>query len=353
MALRLVPPDAALLARSAPFVRLLLEATARMGARLEMDAGFGFVGRVTGAEGQVVPIFGKSLGLNRDSAAHLAADKDYTARWLAAAGLPSPRGRLVFSPAYSARMALKNSETAVRLPGPDAAPEIAQEFGFPVVVKPNRGAEGRGVARCTSRAALVEAVSRGLEVDDILRIEQWLPGRDYRLLVLDGEVLLAYERRPFSVTGDGTRTLAELIDAALAALKHSQRGAKIVADDPRLLALVAAHGRSPEDILPAGQEQPLLDNANLSTGGRLVDLTKTVSAASKVLACEAAACLGLRLAGVDMIAPDLAGHSPEATILEVNSAPGLDYFATSAPENWQTARAIVTCILERRLSASQ
>ena len=50
-------------------------------------------------------IFGKSLGLNPDAAAALAADKDYTARWLSAEDLPTPPGQLVFSAAYRARMA--------------------------------------------------------------------------------------------------------------------------------------------------------------------------------------------------------------------------------------------------------
>ena len=70
------------------------------------------------------------------------------------------------------------------------------------------------------------------------------------------------------------------------------------------------------------------------------------------LATRAAASLGLVSAGVDILAPDLVADPTQATILEVNSAPGLDYFATENAETWLRARAIVTEMLRLRLRAA-
>ena len=158
--LSLSTPDSSLLARSTPFVRLLSEAAAEIGVSLEMDGEYGFVGRLVDKDGRSYPIFGKSLGLNSDAAAHLAADKDYTARWLAADGLPTPNGQLVFSSIYRARMALRNAETAARLPGKSVAAGFGEKHGWPVILKPNTGSEGRDIRLCTNAEHLAIELDR-------------------------------------------------------------------------------------------------------------------------------------------------------------------------------------------------
>ncbi len=348
--LRLVSPDAALLARIPPFAALLAEAAEELGARLKLDGQFGFVGRIRAADGRTFPIHGKSLGLNPDAAAHIAADKDYTARWLASEGLPAPEGQLAFSPAYQARMALKNAETARRLPGIEAARTFALARGYPVIVKPNTGSEGRDIHLCDSCDALENGLARGFESDEILRIEPWIAGRDYRLLVLDGQVRLAYERRPLAVTGDGASPLSRLVGDRLEALRRHHRGAKLGPGDPRITGCLERAGLSMESIPPAGTSIRLLDNANLSTGGALVDLTGRLPAEVEILATRAANSLGLTLAGIDILAPDLALGLSGATILEANSAPGLDYYASASPENRRRAGEIVSEMLRLRLS---
>ncbi len=353
MVLRFTAPDAALTARSAPFVRLLSEAARPLGIRLEMDADYGFVGRLAGADGRHIPVFGKSLGLNPDAAAHLAADKDYTARWLAAAGLPSPPGQLVFSPAYRDGMALKNAAVASRLPGPEAAAQAAETFGYPVILKPNCGSEGRGIRFASDPSQLAADVAQALSTDDILRIELYIAGYDHRVLVLDGRVVLAYMRKPLSVTGDGKTPLSILIKRTLKGLETQHRGAKLTPNDPRLLRHLTADGLSPDSVLPAGQRQPLLASANLSTGGDMTELTEQLSAEAKALAIRATESLGLTIAGVDILAPDLCRDAAGACILEVNSAPGIDYFATAGPENWARARENVSEMLKLRLALLQ
>ncbi|MEO1677659.1 MAG: ATP-grasp domain-containing protein [Pseudomonadota bacterium] len=340
-----VEPGSAWLAGRRPFVRLLAEAAAGLGGQLELEAAYGHVGRYTAPDGTVRPIFGNALGLNREAAAMLAADKDYTARLLAGAGLPAVEGVLVFSPAYGARMALKNAAVARTLGGEKLALEAAERFGFPVVLKPNTGSEGRGVHVARSREELRNDLACLFGSDERVRVERFVPGADTRVVVLDGEVRLAYRRMPLAVTGDGERDVRALAEAALSVLASEHRGSKVAADDPRVVRRLAAEGLSLSAVPEAGRVLQLLDGANLSTGGRVEDLAECLPGPIEAMAIRAAEVVGLRLAGVDILVRDQSEGAGGAVVLEVNAAPGLDFYASVGPAQWTRARAVVTAAL--------
>ncbi|SNS21140.1 hypothetical protein [Tropicimonas sediminicola] len=344
--MRLAPLDAAR-AGAVPYLRALSEAAEALGGRLELETEHAFIGRYTPPGRPPRPILGRSLGLNADAAAALAGDKDYTARWLAAAGLPAPEGLLVFSPAFRDRMALKNAAVAERLPGLEAARTFAAAHGFPVVLKPNDGAQGRGVRVAADAADLEQDIAAGWAEDDRLRLEAHVRGRDYRLLVLEDRVPIAYERLPLSITGDGRRSVSALIADTLARIAASHRGAKVAADDSRLLRRLAAEGLDGSSVLAEGRCLPLLSSANLSTGGRLRDLSGQLPKAAEALAVAAVRSLGLTFAGVDILAPDLATGTEGAVILEVNASPGLDFYAAEGPEHFARTRDVLHAALSR------
>jgi len=339
--LAFVAPDADWLAGRRPFLGLLAAAAAQRGGRLEMEARHGHLGRYTAPDGRVRPIFGNALGANAEAAAMIAADKDYTARLLAAEGLPTPRGVLVFAPAYVARMRLKNAAVAAALGGAEAALAFAEGAGFPVIVKPNAGSEGRGVRHAASPADLRADLAAALAEDDRVRVETWCPGVDLRVVVLDGAARLAYVRMAPAVTGDGTRSVATLARAHLETLAAAHRGPKLALSDPRVVRCLAAQGLGLTDVPARGRAVRLLDSANLSAGGRFCDLSADLPAGTGALARRAAAAVGLRLAGVDLRLPDPDLGPDGATVLEVNAAPGLDYYASQGPAHRAAACALV------------
>jgi glutathione synthase/RimK-type ligase-like ATP-grasp enzyme len=343
--MRLVVPDEAWLAGRRPHVRLMAEAAAALGGRLELEAVFGHAGRYTGPDGRRRTLFGNAMALNPDAAAALAADKDYTARLLDAEGMPAPVGLLVFAPAQVAAMRLKNAGVAEAMPGAEAAAAFAARVGWPVIVKPNGGSEGRGVSRAEGPVDLAADLARLFQREAKVRIEALCPGEDHRLVVFDGRVRLAYRRRPVAVTGDGRQSVAALIEAARVRLAREARGPKLDPGDPQIARRLAAQGLGPASVPAAGQAVVLLPNANLSTGGAAEDLTGRLAPAAEALAVRAAAVLGLRLAGVDILAPDLAQGVEGATVLEVNSAPGLDGYAATGPGPWARARALMADLL--------
>lgn len=340
------PVDEDFLTGRRPFLRLLHEAAQTLGGRLEAEPRFAHILRYWDASGQSCLIAGAALGLNDSAAARIAEDKDYTARLLASEGLPTPPGVLVTAPRFAQTLGLRDASAASRLPSSAAALRFAQDTSGPLFAKPNTGSEGADVHRVENADDLAPILDDLLTRHTHLRVEQAVPGQDARLLVLDGVVRAAYRRRPLSVTGDGQRSLEMLLTERLHDLAQTRRGAKVQHDDPRIDAELTRQGKSRSDIPPKGQTVALMAQANHATGGTVEDLTSRLPPQTEALALHAAKHLGLRLAGVDILAPDLIGTAKGATILEVNSSPGLGGYASAGPSQWANARDILIAALK-------
>lgn len=250
-----------------------------------------------------------------NSSVKLARNKQVAAARLCQAGLPVPSHQRVGS-----------VEDALR---------AAQQLGYPVVVKPLDKDGGKGVtAGLDAEAELRTAFEQARAVSPQVLVEKHVQGRDYRLTVLDGELLWAIERIPAGVTGDGQRSIAQLIeqenqdpsrgDGAHAALK------RLVLDDEARHTL-SKQGYSETSVPVSGRFVALRRIANVASGGRPVAVNEQVHPDNARLAVSAAQALRLDLAGVDLLIPDIARSWREsgAAICEVNAQPQLG--ATTGP----------------------
>lgn len=306
--------------RSKPFLGPLLAKLApSIGATVTIEPVWGIVGQIAFKNGRKRYFRYNSLDLNTLGASEVAKDKDYANFFLASAGYPIVPGKAFYSREWS---------EAIEVPhDPEAAYAFAKELGFPVVVKPNSGSQGSGVNVAHTKRDLTRALRTVFTQDRVALIQKLVAGRDYRIVVLDGEVISAYERIPLNVTGDGKSSIRTLLEKKQAAFQKSGRDTRIVVDDEHILRKLARTGYSLASIPAAGVRVSLRDNANLSTGGDSIDVTLTLHPEFRRLAASITNDMGLRFCGVDLMVEGTLADVPSTYwVLEVNSAPGLDHY---------------------------
>jgi cyanophycin synthetase len=238
----------------------------------------------------------------------IAQDKEMTRAMLLPIGVPVPRGR-----------AVEDAEDAWA---------AAREIGTPVVVKPQHGNQGRGVATdLTTREQVLAAYAAAREEGSTVIVERFAPGADHRLLVVGGRVVAAARREPAQVVGDGRSSVAGLVEAVNRDPRRHGHATALsrIELDAIALAVLAEQGYAPDSVPEAGTRVLCRRNANLSTGGTAVDVTDEVHPEVAARAVEAARMVGLDVAGIDVVAVDIGRPLEEqgGAIVEVNAGPGL------------------------------
>jgi GNAT-family acetyltransferase (TIGR03103 family) len=191
-----------------------------------------------------------------------------------------------------------------------------------IVVKPRRGEQGWGITvGVVDEPSLVRAVAAAREINDDVLLERCHHGADLRIVVIGGEVVAASVRRPPSVTGDGARTVRELVTALSAEREEATAGAASIDLDDTTRAVVGATGYSLDDVLPAGEELVVRRTANVHTGGTIDDVTDELGPELAAVAVRAAGALEIPVVGLDLITPS--PSSTEYVIIEANEQPGL------------------------------
>ncbi|HLT27315.1 MAG TPA: cyanophycin synthetase, partial [Zeimonas sp.] len=239
----------------------------------------------------------------------IAQDKALTKRLLADCGIPVPEGFAVET--------LDDAWTAV------------QRLGGTVVVKPRDGNQGKGVSvNVRTREQLEAAWASAREFAYEVIVERYVPGSDFRLLVVGDRLVAAARRDPPAVIGDGVHTIRELVDEINRDPRRSDGHATALTRitlDHVAVARLAALGLSPASVPAPGVRVVLRHNANLSTGGTATDVTDDVHREIAARAVEAARTVGLDICGVDIVCENVSRPLEEqgGAIVEVNAAPGL------------------------------
>ncbi len=127
--------------------------------------------------------------------------------------------------------------------------------------------------------------------------------------------------------GDGKYSIKNLLLKKQEQFIKDGRDTILKIDDPRIKEKLAHQKLTLQSVLPAGEKVFLLDNANLSSGGDSLDVTKDVHPEFREIAIKLTTDMGLRLSGVDlMIEGDIREQPNKYFVLEINSAPGLDHY---------------------------
>jgi len=231
----------------------------------------------------------------------------------------------------------------------DSACEFAQRVGYPVVLKPVWGEDGRDVFPGLASADEVVAVANRLRERWDGRggvvIEKHVEGNNYRILVLGSEILGVYGGAPVFVVGDGKSSVQELIEEVnreKRASRAHERGEKLIdlADD-ELARCMSERSLRMDSVLPEGARFQLNKNLNRGKGVRVLKLDSgALHPEVKEMAIQAVKLFGLHLGAVDYIAPSLDVPPGESgRICEVQAHPAL------LPEVMDIEAAVVKCFM--------
>jgi cyanophycin synthetase len=240
----------------------------------------------------------------------ISQDKALTKELLRAAGLPVPEGRPV--------------------QGAEDAWTAACELGTPVVVKPRDGDHGHGIGlNLRTREQVLVAYTRARERSEEVLVERFVPGDDHRLLVIDGRVVAASRRRPPQVVGDGRSTVADLVERLNADPRRGDEATsprRIIRFGATELEALAEQGYTPRSVPSTGARVLIRRNSHLRNGGTVTDELDRAHPAVLAQAATAARVLGIDIAGIDLVAEDIARplEAQRGAILEVNTGPGLN-----------------------------
>jgi cyanophycin synthetase len=240
----------------------------------------------------------------------IATDKKLTNRLLQSTGIPVPRAEVVRSE--------------------DEAAAAAATIGYPLAVKPADGNHGRGVMLSLDDEASVRAayhIARTESRSGGVVVESFLTGNDYRCLVIGGKLRAVAERVPAHVEGDGEHTLAKLVELTNADPRRGIGHEKVLTRiriDEESIAYAAEQGFEINDVPPRATRIYLKRTGNMSTGGISIDRTDEIHPENAEIAELAAQVVGLDIAGIDFICPDISQPVSEVGggIVEVNAAPG-------------------------------
>ena len=241
-------------------------------------------------------------------AVDIAANKHATKTLLGDMGVPVPRG-------YRIRSIDELEGTIARV-------------GYPVVIKPLDGNHGKGASvGVTDIEHARIAFERAKEYSRWIIVEKQLVGSDFRALVVNNRLIAVAERVPASVKGDGTSTIQELIDKTNVDPRRGYGHEKVLTQigvDGQTMRCIREKGYELDSVPSNGEVVYLKTTANISTGGTAIDRTDEVHPENVFLFERIARIIGLDVAGVDIIAPNVSEPIREngGGIIEVNAAPG-------------------------------
>lgn len=337
-----------------PFVTRMIHGLHREGlltnvASIDIEPEYGYAVRLQYHNGAARITRGNDVGLNAGAAADVVKDKAYTKYFLTQAGVRTPAGSAFLTRWWHGRISARDLMRGIPMRNVnDALEYVNGTLGFPVYIKPTDGSKGHNVWLCSTADEMQQVLERF--EDERVRvalIEQPVRLPDFRLVVLDGELISAYQRVPLAVTGDGVTKIRQLLEQLQAAFRLEGRDTSLRFDDERIAARLGRSGLTLDSVPSPLQHVQLHDISNLSAGGSAVDFTNRTADPWRDLAVEVARVFGLRFCGVDLACHDISDARGEYSVLEVNATPGLDHYGASGEEQSRIVRELYAHVLNR------
>lgn len=204
------------------------------------------------------------------------------------------------------------------------------DLELPLVIKPYNLSLGKGVfANLSNWAELKTAYVNYQKIKKLKKtnfvVEEFIKGRDYRILILNGKYLGCVERAYPEIKGDGKTSVRNLIKKQL-----KTAGPHALLVDWEVKRNLKKGKLTFSNIIEKGRIIRLRENANAYTGGLCINRTKEVYPKFINIAKKCARVMRYELIGVDIMIQDISDPKAKYGVIEVNSTP--DYFLHDNPD---------------------
>jgi glutathione synthase/RimK-type ligase-like ATP-grasp enzyme len=199
------------------------------------------------------------------------------------------------------------------------------------VLKPIRGTGGNGVYRATNCKEVESSILDLFQKDYGLVVSPYINiAREIRVVVLNSEIRLIYEKKRPSVTGDGKSTVIELAVSSSKSVARSM--------SPTELARIPS----------IGEQVPIEWRHNLGHGAEPIIMTDDLRMPEiHDMALRACLAVGIRFCSVDIIEDEKDG---KLMVLEINAGVMMDSFITAGDTQRNIAKSIYTDAIISSLS---
>lgn len=239
-------------------------------------------------------------------------NKDLTKKLLGEKGIRVPAGRLY-----------RSLDSAIN--------SFDERKGTGIVIKPNSTNFGEGVSIITDNLnadIYEEALREAFRFDDAVIVEEFIPGMEYRFLVINKRVTGVLHRAAANVRGDGLHSVRELVSIKNENPLRGEgyiRPLEKIKTGPHEQMFLKMQGKDYEYIPSENEIVYLRKNSNISTGGDSIDFTDMIMDEYKNIAVKASEAVGAKICGADIIIRDIREKPGDDNygIIELNFNPAI------------------------------
>jgi cyanophycin synthetase len=288
---------------------------------------------------EVYNIWQSGTDLDGLGSLHVSGDKAYCYSMFEKIGIPTPKHAIFKSGDYKSAIDFKN------------------RMKSPIVIKPARDTgDSKGVfIKPETFREIFRAVNIAGAYGREILVEKYFEGTNYRLLFCKGRFLGASARVPASIVCDGFHSIKEMIVLA-------NKGRLQIGDifgyealerpilyeiriTRQLKKVIRKQGLRLSSIVGNGRVVQLHDTCHWLYGGQYLDVTDEISPVLVDVCRKGAEAIGIKLAGVDMIAQDIKEPREETYVInEINTTPAL--LIHYEVQNQEKRRNVARMILE-------
>ena len=260
--------------------------------------------------------------LNSANSYHIANDKYATYVILKENNVPMIKHEMLFSPYTRSAYHDENYIEKVKM--------MLEENNNRLIIKANDSCQGRDVYFANNEKTAQKVIEKMFEENkDSISLCPFVDiDYEYRVVVLDNEILYLYKKKKPFVVGDGKRTIRELINS-----KYSKD-----------IEFTFVKGLD-FNFIPKENEEIIISWKHNLSGGAEPVLVENDENIDKIkdIAIKSAKAIGIRFATVDIACT----IQKEFSVVEINGSVCMNKFAELIPNGYKIAKEIYSKAIDR------